>query len=121
MKTIGQTLKVTSIFCAALMLYSSCASTTLIQSDPPGAALYVDDMKVGETPYTYSDTKIVGAKTTIKMKKEGYKELNTLMTRNEKLAVGALIGGILVLVPFLWIMEYDENRTYELEPVNNQQ
>jgi len=120
MKSISPTLRALSIFCAALMFLSSCASTTLIQSEPNGANLYLDGMKVGETPYTHSDTKIVGATTTIKMKKEGYKDLDAIMSRNEKLLVGALIGGLFVWIPFLWIMGYDENRTYELEPVNNQ-
>ncbi len=116
MKSIGITLKILSVFCAALMFFSSCASTTLIQSEPNGADLYLDGMKVGQTPYTHSDTKIVGSTTTIKMKKEGYEELNIIMSRSEKLAVGPLIGGILVLIPFLWIMKYEENRLYELEP-----
>ena len=121
MKSIGPTLRFLSVFFAALIFFSSCASTTLIQSDPNGADLYLNGMKVGQTPYTHSDTKIVGATTQIKMKKEGYEELSAIMQRNEKLAVGPLIGGLLVWIPFLWIMKYDENRLYELEPVKDQQ
>ena len=121
MKSIELTLKITSIFFAALILFNSCASTTLIQSEPGGANLYLDGMKVGTTPYTHSDTKIVGSTTTIQLKKEGYEDLNVMMSRSEKLAVGPLIGGLFVLIPFLWIMKYEENRLYELEPVNEQQ
>ena len=119
MKSIRITLKITSFFFAALIFFNSCASTTLIQSEPSGAILYLDGMKVGETPYTHSDTKIVGATTVIKMKKEGFEDLNVIMTRNEKLLVGALIGGLFVWIPFLWIMGYDENRIYELDPIND--
>jgi len=121
MKSISITLRVLSVFFAALILFSSCASTTLIQSEPNGGDLYLNGLKVGKTPYTHSDTKIVGATTTIKIKKEGYEELNTIMARDEKLHVGALIGGLFVLVPFLWIMGYENSRLYELEPMKNQQ
>jgi len=31
--------------------------------------------------------------------------------------VGAIIGGILVLVPFLWALGYKNQRLYELDPV----
>jgi hypothetical protein len=50
MKSIGPILKVLSVFCAALMFFSSCVSTTLIQSEPNEADLYLNGMKVGQTP-----------------------------------------------------------------------
>jgi hypothetical protein len=37
--------------------------------------------------------------------------------RNEQFSVGACIGGVLVLVPFLWIMGYKPDHTYELRPL----
>ena len=120
MKQICSSLKVLSIFFAALIFFNSCASTTLIQSVPNGGKLYLDGMLVGETPYTHSDTKIVGATTTIKIKKEGYEDLTAIMARNEKLHVGALIGGLFFWIPFLWIMGYEEDRMYELDQENNQ-
>jgi hypothetical protein len=30
--------------------------------------------------------------------------------------VGAIIGGIFVFVPFLWVMKYNPTHTYELTP-----
>jgi hypothetical protein len=39
-----------------------------------------------------------------------------VITRNEQFSVGACIGGVLVLVPFLWIMEYKPEHSYELTP-----
>jgi hypothetical protein len=102
----------------ALMFSAGCASTTIIRSDPTGATLYVDGSKVGKTPYTYSDTKIVSSTTRIKLKKEGYEELESAITRNEKLEIGPCIGGVFLLVPFLWVMGYQPEHNYELSPLS---
>ena len=119
-KTI--TTKTVSLFLAAAILLSSCASTTMIQSNPSGAKLYLNGETVGKTPYTHTDTKIVGSTTTVSLKKEGYETLNTSFSRDEEVDVGAIIGGIFVLVPFLWTMKYKPTHTYELSPSfdNNQ-
>jgi hypothetical protein len=101
----------------AAALSTGCASTTIIRSDPPGATLYVDGSKVGKTPYTYSDTKTISSTTRLRLKKEGYEEFETLMTRNEQFQVDACIGGAFFFVPFLWVMGYNPERTYELTPL----
>ena len=77
----------------------------------------MDGQLKGNTPYTHKDTKVVGSTITMQFKMEGYQELNTTISRNEQLAVGALIGGIFLLIPFLWIMKYDPSHTYELVPL----
>ena len=100
---------------SALLFQMSCASTTVINSSPSGAKLYIDGSLVGKTPYTYSDTKIVGSTTMIKLKKDGCQTFNGTMARSEKFEVGPCIGGVLVLVPFLWVMGYNPSRTFELE------
>lgn len=103
------------IILSASIFITSCASTTLIQSTPPGADIYIDNQKKGTTPYNYSDTKIVGSSTNLTLKKEGYQEMNVTLIRNERADVGAIIGGVLVLVPFLWTMKYDPVHNYELQ------
>ena len=110
--------KITAIILSATLLLSSCASSTLIQSDPNGAKVYLGGEYVGTTPYNHSDTKIAGSKTSIRMVKDGYQEFNGVLTRNEKASAGAIIGGIFLLVPFLWTTEYKPMHTYELTPVN---
>lgn len=106
-----------SVILAAAVLLSSCASTTLIQSTPSGARVYINDEPVGTTPYMHSDTKIVGSTSIVKLEKDGYQPVVTTITRDEKLDAGALIGGILVTIPFLWILEYKPVHKYELKPV----
>lgn len=98
----------------ALFFFLGCASTTLIKSDPPGAKLQVDGQVVGETPYFYTDKAAAGTVKTVTLKKEDYKDLNGLI-RREKLSVPALIGGIFLVVPFVWILEYPSQYSFEME------
>lgn len=99
---------------AALILLESCASSTVIQSNPSGAKLYLNSNYVGTTPYRHTDTKIVGTMTFVRLEKEGYEPLNTSFSRDEQADAGAIIGGIFLLFPFLWTMKYDPSHTYEL-------
>ena len=119
-KTI--TTNTVSLILAGTILLSSCASTTMIQSTPSGSKVYLNGEPVGKTPYSHTDTKIVGSTTTVKLEKEGYEPLNTSFSRNEEADVGAIIGGIFVLIPFFWTMKYKPTHTYELSPIldNNQ-
>ena len=113
------TTKVASVVLAGAILFSSCVSSTMIQSTPNGAKVYLDGENVGVTPYSHSDTKIVGSITTVRLEKEGYETFNTTFTRDEEADVGAILGGIFVLVPFLWTMKYKPTHTYELKPIGN--
>lgn len=110
------TTKTISILLSSTILLTSCASTTVIQSNPSGAKVFLNGESVGTTPYTHRDTKIVGCVTSVKLDKEGYNALNTSFSRDEEVDVGAVIGGIFVLVPFLWTMKYKPTHTYELVP-----
>jgi hypothetical protein len=96
---------------------ASCASTTVIHSQPAGARIYLDGQPVGVTPYTMTDTKIVGSTTMVRLEYPGYEPTTGFISRNEELDVLALIGGLLVLVPFLWIMDYRPMHVFELRPL----
>lgn len=109
-------LRATTLFLALAIFFCSCSSTTVIQSMPSEAKVYLDGEFVGTTPYRHSDTKIVGSSTQVTLEKEGYQDFNTIFARDEKLDVGALIGGLFVLVPFLWVMKYKPTRMYEMKP-----
>ncbi|GGF26341.1 hypothetical protein GCM10011339_13040 [Echinicola rosea] len=103
----------------ALILFPSCASSTLIQSTPGEAKLYLNDEYVGVTPYKHRDSRIVGSSTDVRLEKEGYETFTTFFSRDEKADVGAIIGGFFLLFPFLWTMKYKPSRTYELTPLNS--
>lgn len=116
MKKQTMTTKTISLILAFSVLLTSCASTTIIQSIPSGAKVYLNGEPVGTTPYTHRDTKVVGSTTTVKLEMDGYAPLNTYFSRDEEVDVGAVIGGIFLFVPFLWTMKYKPTHTYELTP-----
>lgn len=105
-------------FLIILLLFGSCASTTMLRSEPSGAKVYMNEEPVGTTPYSHTDTRIVGSRTEVRMEKEGYRPFTTTLIRNEEVNVGAIIGTVLVLIPVLWIMDYKPAHTYELEPLS---
>lgn len=88
----------------------------MISSVPTGAKLYIDGELVGTTPYKYSDTKIVGNTVNIDLKKEGYQSFYNSFSRTEQANVGAIVGGLFLLFPFLWTMDYKPTHNYELTP-----
>lgn len=116
MKSQTFTSKMTTILLVVSIFLTSCSSTTMILSNPSGAKVYLNGMPVGTTPYTHRDTKIVGSTTNVKLEMQGYDVLNTSFSRDEEADVGAIIGGIFVLVPFLWTMKYSPTHMYELTP-----
>ncbi len=118
MKTQRMMTKTVSLLLACSVLLTSCVSTTMIKSNPSGAKLYLNGEPVGTTPYTHSDTKIVGTSTDVKLEKEGYETLYTYFTRDEEIDVGAIIGGFFVVIPYLWIMKYKPSRIYDMKPVS---
>ncbi len=107
-------MKSAALLVAVAVLFASCSSSTLIQSEPSGAKLYMNGEYKGVTPFSYTDTKIVGSTTEIRLEKEGYEPLYTMLSRNESADVGAIIGGVFFLFPFLWTMKYNPVHTYEL-------
>ncbi len=113
--------KAISILLAGSLLLTSCASTTMIQSSPNGAKLYLDGESAGQTPYSLTDTKIVGSCTSVKLEKTGYKTFYANICKNEEADIGAIIGGIFFLFPFLWTMKYKPFHRYDLIPITNSQ
>jgi len=50
----------------------------------------------------------------------GYEVTNAVIFRNEEFDVGACIGGVFLLVPFLWIMGYRPVHMLEMRPLGAQ-
>jgi hypothetical protein len=106
------------ILCQLLIIaivITGCVSTTVFRTNPTHADVYVKGEKKGRTPYYYSDRKIVASSTPVSFRKQGYNDLNIILRRDEKLDVGPFIGGLFILVPFLWVTEYDSLHSYQLE------
>src|SRR5215831_15662157 len=99
-----------------LAAVAGCASTTVIQSQPPGARVFLNGVPVGTTPFSMTDTNMSGSTTQVRLEYPGYEPFNTYISRSEELDPVALIGGIFLLVPFLWIMRYAPTHFYQLQP-----
>lgn len=101
-----------------ILFFASCASSTLIQTYPSGAKVYINGVQSGRTPYWHTDTNIIGSVTDIDLVKEGYEPLYTSISRDEQVDVGAIIGGFCFGVPFLWSLRYYPTHSYELVPLS---
>jgi len=106
------------VLCALSSLVVGCSSTTVIHSRPEGAKLYEDNVYVGKTPYTQRDMKIVGTETPLRLTMDGYEPFETHLTKDEKLDIGAIIGGCFFMFPFLWTEGYQPEHTYDLTPTS---
>lgn len=100
-----------------LFFLSSCASTTMIESIPSGAKVYMDGESVGTTPYLHEDSKISFSSTALRLEMDGYEIYSTTLTRDEDVDVGAIVAGFFVYAPWLWTMKYKAVHTYELVPL----
>lgn len=100
--------------------FAGCASSTVIESRPPGARVFLNNAAVGNTPYTMTDTKIVGSTSMLRLEYPGYQPLTVAISRSEELDVLPLIAGIFLLVPLLWVMKYQASHVYDLIPAGAQ-
>lgn len=105
---------------AIVILLASCTSTTMIQSVPSGAKVKINGEYVGETPVEYSDSKISFSRSDMSLELAGYQTFETSLYKDEKVNVGAVVGGLFFWVPFLWAMEYKPEHTYTLLPLRDE-
>jgi hypothetical protein len=99
-----------------LAAFTGCASTTMLQTEPPGASVSLNGMAVGKTPYAMTDSKIVSTTTMVHFEYPGYAPLDVMLSRNEEVDVLPLIAGLFLLVPLLWVMKYQPTHFYQLQP-----
>jgi len=102
----------------ALLLVSACSSTTLISSSDPDARIYVNGEYIGIGQATYSDKKVAFSNNDVTIRKPGCDPASYSFRRNEKPDGGAIVGGILVAIPFLWVTEYKKEHNYEYDCIS---
>jgi hypothetical protein len=96
----------------ALFFVFGCSSTTMIRASDPQAKIYVDGEYQGRGAVKYTDMKIVGSQTQVRLEKEGCSPQEYSFSRNEQWNTGALIAGVLI-VPLFWSREYSAERTLD--------
>jgi hypothetical protein len=97
--------------------FAGCASSTVLQSQPPGARVFLNGMPVGATPYTMTDTNMSGSATQVRLEYPGFEPFNAMIVRSEQLDPLALITGIFLLVPLLWILGYQPTHFFTMQPL----
>jgi hypothetical protein len=104
---------VVHLLVAISILSSACSSTTIIRSTDPNSKVYVDGefRGIGET--RQMDTKTVFASTAVRIEKPGCKERRFELPKAQEFQVGPFIGGLFLLVPFLWVSGYRPENTFE--------
>lgn len=93
---------------------TGCASSTMITSTPTEADVYVNGALKGKTPYKHEDEEIIFTKTQIELRKEGYQNLGTTITRNEEIMIEPVVVGFFFWPVWLWVMGYSEEHHYDL-------
>lgn len=96
--------------------FSGCASSTVLQTQPPGARVTINGIVVGQTPYRMTDTKTIFSSTPVRFEYPGYAPLDVLIPRTEELDPLPFIAGFFCLIPWLWAGKYQDAHTYQLQP-----
>ncbi len=103
------------LFILTLLTLSACSSTTMIRSSDPEARIYVNGEYIGTGQAAYTDRKVAFSNNDVVLRKEGCLPKSYSFRRNEDPDGGAIVGGILVGVPFLWVTEYKGTHAYEYD------
>jgi len=101
-----------------------CAHAALVETDPPGAELFVNGTQVGITPYAIQDTVGGGDRYEIVLKKPGYAIKQETLIQDQfswprgvaSVACGACTLGLGCL-GLLWSWELQDRYSYVLEPL----
>jgi hypothetical protein len=113
-----RSLPVRALALVTAVALTGCASTTVIRSSPSGATVYVENERVGVTPCEYSDRRSSFSRVKVRLEKEGYEPLTTLMHRTGSLNIAALWFAALIF-PLFWMSGYPEQHHYVLQPAKD--
>jgi hypothetical protein len=106
-------IKVVSYLLLAAMASSGCTSATVIRTTDPHAKIFVDSEYKGTGSVTHADQKVIGSATHVKIERTGCQSESFIFSRNEEFDAGACVGGVFLLVPFLWVMKYKPEHVYD--------
>lgn len=102
-----------SIVIAAAFMLCACESATTIRVSDEEARIYINGEFAGTGSARYSDRRLAFSRQEVILRKEGCENQNYSFRRNERPAVGAIIGAYYLAVPILWLSKYRSHRAYE--------
>lgn len=114
--------------CVLLLAVSGCSVNAKFNTQPRGAALYINGEYVGETPTTFEDDRWLGQRYRVQLFKKGYEPLDFYVDSTMSWALGSLgeagnaglQTGFLPLAPLalfkLWAWSPDSEYAITLQP-----
>lgn len=96
-----------------ISLLQSCASTTIIKISDPEAKIFTDSKLIGTGSAVYTDRAISWSSTEFQIQRPGCQIENFVIKRNEQIDITALITGLLLVVPLVWIMKYNAVHAFD--------
>jgi hypothetical protein len=103
------------ILLAGLAALTACSSGTSIRVSDPDARIYVNGEYVGTGHGYYSDRKPAFTKQTVTVRKDGCADERYSFRRNERPALGAIVGAYYLAVPALWFTRYKDHHKYDFD------
>ena len=92
----------------------ACSHRVTLNTNPPGAKVYVDGQLIGVSPASFVEKSGFGKTYQIKIEKEGYQTMNT--TEKQVINVMYLVLSILFCLPAIfWSFTLEDQYTYTLQ------
>ncbi|MGB3976443.1 MAG: PEGA domain-containing protein [bacterium] len=104
-----------SVILMSVVFLAGCASITTINSNPSGAELWLDGMRMGTTPYTHSDTDISFSSKTVQLRLAGYRDFTGAIKRDKVNTQNAILSFLCFWPTLLWSWEYPPSYTFDLQ------
>jgi hypothetical protein len=101
---------------AALLvtLCLGCATATRFHTEPEGATVVINGLRIGETPLTYENEAGLPRRYHLQIHKEGYAPLDFYLDTRLSWLWGYL--GVVTIVPFFWAWSLRGDYVFTLQP-----
>ena len=101
------------VLIAAIVAVAGCSTFVRIETEPSGADIYVNDVKIGKSPVEQEYSNFVGNEYYVRIEKKGYRTTRTKLDKEFK--VGAFVGGLFIWPIWLWVWGPSEIQYFDLE------
>ncbi|MDF1664051.1 MAG: PEGA domain-containing protein [Planctomycetota bacterium] len=103
-------------FFVVMVLLVGCRQNTIIRSEPEGARVWVDQVRLaGNTPATYSSKSGFPGTARIKVAKEGYEPVRDVPMEKSYHADATLLWLIPGLIPYFFTARFEETVTIPMK------
>ncbi|HLK93366.1 MAG TPA: PEGA domain-containing protein [Polyangia bacterium] len=99
-----------------LAAVAGCVSSTILDTQPTGARVFLNGVAMGTTPYTMIDSNIVTTLTSLRFEYPGYSPLNVTVARDEEIDPVPLVAGVIIWPLLLWCLKYHPTHMFVLMP-----